>query len=109
MANQAWCKAYFCFNIYQATNGPDANPDNKNKTFIPGTTMTESDLAKWICTQNRRQSDLDPTQITALDHCLFPWVCRGEVRWAHNMEQLIEFREDHGHCNVPQSNEKLGK
>ena len=25
------------------------------------------------------------------------------------MDQQVEFREEHGHCNVPQSKEKLGK
>ena len=65
-------------------------------------------LAKWIRTQNRSYSKLTPQQIKALNNASFPWTVDSNYKREFNKRELVKFRNEHGHCNVPQRSGELG-
>ena len=47
-----------------------------------------------------------------LDEIGFSWRLVEREAWQRMLERLVEFKKDHGHCNVPQKggqNKRLGK
>lgn len=108
MADISWLKAFFAFNVFADENDHGTLPATTNTAVIPGTSVTERDLAQWIRKQNRDPQNLSRQQISALNHASFPWTVSRAGTREHNKGQLVEFREKHGHCNVPQKHGALG-
>jgi superfamily II DNA or RNA helicase len=74
-------------------------------------THTDTKLASWVWIQRIRreknygsQPKLTNDQITLLDKLGFRWDVRGE-KWAERIEQLKQFREQHGHCDLSEDEE----
>lgn len=66
-------------------------------------------LHTWMENQRRlyKRNKLTPTQVALLDNLSFPWTSR-QARWNRNISGIKKFKEEHGHCLIPQ-NTKLGK
>ena len=102
MADTSWLKAFFAFNVFMDENEYGTLPATTNTAVIPGTSLTERDLAQWIRKQNCYLPDLSRQQIGALNHASFPWTSSHAGTREHNKGQLVEFQEKHGHCDVLQ-------
>merc|ERR1719343_1279824 len=46
---------------------------------------------------------MDARRIEKLEEIGFRWVVQEQYPWEARFEQLREFKEEHGHCNVPPS------
>ena len=108
MADISWLKAFFAFNVFADENDHDTLPATTNTAVIPGTSVTERELAQWIRKQNRDPQNLSRQQISALNHASFPWTVSRAGTREHNKGQLVELRAKHGHCNVPQKHGAVG-
>ena len=80
-------------------------------TNVPTQYSENKRLATW-CIQQRthhrflrqgKQSSMTPMRIKKLDKIGFVWSTYGpSVSWETRYEQLKVYRNEHGHCNVPQ-------
>eukprot|EP00741_Cyanophora_paradoxa_P010962 tig00020553_g10597.t1 len=61
------------------------------------------ELAAWADRQRalRRRGALAPHLVRRLEQIDFGWS-RNEARWRENFARLAAFKEEHGHCSVPQ-------
>ena len=61
-------------------------------------------LGRWLATQRRDGvRRLGPDRVRRLETEGFKWkvACGEDIRWDARFEQLKDFKEQHGHCNVP--------
>jgi hypothetical protein len=78
--------------------------------FKNDTAKPTGDLLKWVNYQNscrKKSRDGKHTELTAdriemLDQVQFPWKLSHDERWNQRFRQLSVFKEQHGHCKVPQ-------
>lgn len=78
--------------------------------FKNDTAKPTGDLLKWVNYQNscrKKSRDGKHTKLTAdriemLDQVQFPWKLSHDERWNQRFRQLSVFKEQHGHCKVPQ-------
>ena len=68
-------------------------------------------LGIWVSTQ-RQNNDLSANQIDRLNELNFSWSIFSN-RWQESVDQLKEFKKQHGHCNIPtdyisKSGQRLG-
>jgi Helicase associated domain len=71
------------------------------------------ELANWVSTQRafRKRGELLEDRKQLLDEIEFTWD-RHELEWDKWYQELVVFKKDFGHCNVPQqwsSNPGLGR
>jgi len=72
-------------------------------------------LAAWVAKQRfdkKKNRPILATRAHRLDELGFTWAFSPPVSWEERFEQLVAYREQHGHCNVPQhwpENKQLGK
>lgn len=69
-------------------------------------------LGKWVANQrfhykmrnDGKTSNLTAERIEALDKIGFEWTVRtkDDRSWQERFDELVAFRKEHGHCNVPQ-------
>ncbi len=80
---------------------------------IPKEWPENSKLAAWVRTQQqlRRRGDLTEKRISHLSELGFVWGNSSEEYWEDMFKALVEFKNNNGHCNVPQRwpvNQRLG-
>ena len=69
-----------------------------------------NDLQRWMNYQNScrkknksgKRTDLTPKREELLDSLHFPWKLSNGEKWDQRFEELVKFKEDHGHLKVPQ-------
>ena len=74
------------------------------------------DLLKWVNYQNSCRkinksggtSDLTEDKKLMLDSVDFPWKLSHQERWDEKFTELSAFKQEHGHCMVPQTQKGLG-
>lgn len=93
---ETWMKWYRELENYAKEQGNPHVPRTHNNTK----------LASWVWIQRIRreknygsQPKLTNDQIALLDKLGFRWDVRGE-KWAERIEQLSQFRAQHGHCDL---------
>ena len=79
---------------------------------------TQGQLGTWVSTQraNYRKGKLSQDRITCLDGIDFDWPRpRGSSRidskvvpWETRFDELVQYKAEHGDCNVPRSQGQLG-
>ncbi|KAL9186670.1 hypothetical protein ACHAXT_005908 [Thalassiosira profunda] len=82
---------------------------------VPSTYKEDQSLAKWV--ENQRmlfhKGRLTEERKHALEEVGFDYGAKKTDRWDFHLEELKEYREQHGHCDVPQSYDvdgvRLGK
>lgn len=100
-------------------NGSDTTPRKDSDTIVDiegGLYYTEADLSAWIREQSqaRKQflegnpSPITANQIKVLDSLSFPWILDSSERWDKHFRELVEFKLQNGHCDVPNRMGKLG-
>lgn len=75
---------------------------------VPHTYPPNAQLARWVKRQRRqykirkdnRQSTMTPERLDLLNSVGFIWDSH-EVNWREKLHNLIQFRANIGHCNVP--------
>lgn len=80
----------------------------------------KSALGRWVASLRTQKSnlrkgyhslDLNAERLAVLDSVGFVWDLQqfdSDARWKRQFEELLAFKNEHGHCNVPQST-PLGK
>ena len=71
-------------------------------------------LGEWVKNTRAyfRDGALSETRIAMLNELGFVWKSRTLVDWKTRFAELVEFKDQHGHCNVPmrdKDNKQLGK
>ncbi len=74
--------------------------DKNNHTNISARYKKNKSLGTWVVRQRVIKNSLSKEQIEALDSINFVWNPR-ETSWDKNYKKLKEFKDDHGHTNVP--------
>ena len=71
--------------------------------------QSEGKLGMWVKDQRQayNKGKLSKKRIDALEEIGFEWDAH-EAAWRLQFEELKRFQEENGHCNVPQSEGKLG-
>jgi hypothetical protein len=84
-------------------------------TNVPQRVHKYADLATWVRNQRAAKAHNRPImaeRTKRLDEIGFAWRLVEQEAWQRMLERLIEFKDTHGHCNVPQksgSDKRLGK
>jgi hypothetical protein len=81
---------------------------------VPKQCKAYPQLADWVLYQRRhfRRNSLPDVCIKRLNKIGFTWKFDKEDDWMERYNELVEFKQIHGHCNVPQTyqaNIQLGK
>lgn len=60
-------------------------------------------LARWVLAQRQRRKneDLGREQIAVLDQLNFKWEVHPRGTWEQTFQELVQYKEEHGHCDVP--------
>jgi superfamily II DNA or RNA helicase len=100
-----WEEMYERLRSYHSAHG---NAD------VPNRWKEDLKLASWVMNQRERRKKgiISDEQIQRLDALGFTWQHRERGAWEDRYQELIEFKEKHGHCNVPfeyKEVSKLGK
>lgn len=97
-----WEEMYNRLQSYHSKHG-DADVPNRWKEDLK--------LAAWVSAQReRRKKGMMPDeQIQRLDALGFTWQHRERGAWEDRYQELIEFKEKYGHCNVPVGYKKAPK
>ena len=67
-------------------------------------TFEDKKLAKWVARQRKIVDSISQTRKEKLDSIGFKWRLRPErLSWDARYEQLLEFKDKNGHCNVSTS------
>ena len=78
---------------------------------VPTTYRGNLSLGTWVGAQRQAKDRLAPDRIKLLESVGFTWDLYSDV-WFENLNSLKSFKEQHGHCNVPQvyaPDPKLGR
>jgi hypothetical protein len=84
-------------------------------TNVPQRTPKYTELATWVRNQRAAKTHNRPImaeRAKLLDEIGFTWRLVEQEAWQRMLERLIEFKQVHGHCNVPQKggvDKRLGK
>ena len=84
-------------------------------TLVPQGQPQFKELSTWVRNQRRAMVQNQPIMVERakrLDEIGFVWRIVEKDAWELMLESLIEFKQAHGHCNVPQKSgesKKLGK
>lgn len=74
--------------------------EKNNHTNISARYKKNKSLGTWVVRQRVIKNSLSEDQIEALDSINFVWNPR-ESSWDKNFNKLKEFKNNHGHTNVP--------
>ncbi|MCX5871278.1 MAG: Helicase associated domain protein [Deltaproteobacteria bacterium] len=88
-----WGEMFECLKNYHFEHG---NADVPNKWKADGK------LAAWVSHQRARRKNglIVDEQIERLDELGFTWQHRERGTWEDRYQELLEFKENYGHCNV---------
>lgn len=84
-------------------------------TNVPQGVPKYTELATWVRNQRAAKTHNRPImaeRAKRLDELGFTWRLVEQEAWQRMLERLIEFKDTHGHCNVPQKGDgdkRLGK
>ena len=97
-----WFKIYDRLKQYHATKG-DAD--------VPSSWKEDPKLAKWLQAQRqrRKKGQLTDEEVRLLDALGVTWKSRDVGTWEDRYQDLLEFKEKHGHCNVPVAYKETAK
>jgi hypothetical protein len=78
--------------------------------YVPHNYPENTKLGKWVEKQRQdyrlylegKKSPMTPFRVQKLEHLSFEWDCFGAA-WGNRLSELADYREIHGHCNVPQN------
>ena len=61
-------------------------------------------LGNWVMHQRElyKNGKLSQDRIKLLNEIEFEWVLQKQVSWNESYGQLVQFNNEHGHCDVPQ-------
>lgn len=102
MNDHKWDEMYERLKNYQTQHG---NAD------VPHGWKEDLQLAAWISNQRdrRKKGLITDEQARRLDKLGFTWQHRERGRWEDRYQDLLEFKEKHGHCNVPVTYKETAK
>ena len=71
--------------------------------------QSQGPLGKWVVNQRqaRKQGKVSDDRVRNLDDLGFSWGST-QPKWQDRYNELREYKAEHGHCNVPQSQGPLG-
>lgn len=92
-----WNKMYRRLVVYKESNGDCFFPRGTSEHH-PDPEMRE--LGSWVKRQRRVASHLKWTRKIALDRVNFIWNAN-EATWSSRYQELLAFKEEHGHSHVP--------
>ena len=105
----------FCGNTIDAVEGRwkemlerlRAYKSEHGDCLVPQRWKEDRCLAEWVTNQRMAYSreQLAPDRISQLDEIGFDWDPLS-TRWEEMFRQLVDFKNEHGHANVPQGSEK---
>ncbi len=99
-----WQEMYERLKQYRAKHG-DAD--------VPQRWKEDMKLVRWVVAQRQRRKgqELSPEQIALLDQLNFTWEIHPRGTWEQTLQELVDYKEEHGHCDVPSgdSNGKLAR
>ena len=106
-----WENMYEKLREYKKTHGD---------TLVPRKWEKNKKLGEWVTDQRRqhkykisnKSSLLTDERERKLNEVGFIWSLRNRTDWNHRFEELIKFKQEYGHCIVPQlftQNKGLGK
>jgi superfamily II DNA or RNA helicase len=89
-----WQEMYELLKTYHAEHG-DAD--------VPFRSKENRKLAAWVSHQRQRKKTggLENKEICLLEALGFTWQHRERGSWGDRYQELIEFKAEHKHCNVP--------
>ena len=78
--------------------------------LVPQRFKENRKLAEWVSEQRMayNRERLAPDRVRRLDEVCFEWDPVG-TRWEEMFQQLVEFKKEHGHTNVPQRSGKYAE
>jgi hypothetical protein len=97
----AWEQHFIMLREYKEKHG-DCN--------VPKRCQEDADLGRWVNAQRtqRRLGKVSEKHIQQLTQLGFEWEPVGSS-WEKRFKELLEYRRQHGDCNVPTRNRSLGK
>ena len=75
--------------------------DTHGHCNVPTDWADDQQLATWVNTVRARRDKLSIERRDQLDNLRFVWDAR-DFLWEAMFVELREFKDKHGHCNVPQ-------
>ena len=87
--------------------------DEHKHCNVPRGYKDNPQLAIWVYNQrqaykNQGTCKFTEERIKLLNGIGFEWECRKVVGWNERFEQLVQFKEEHEHCNVHRKHPQLG-
>jgi superfamily II DNA or RNA helicase len=89
--------------------------DERGHTNVPQGNPELKELSTWVRNQRKAKSQNQPIMVERakrLDEIGFVWRMVKRDAWEKDFEDLVAFKREHGHCNVPQKDahfKRLGK
>ena len=99
---ETWEEMFRLLTVYKEHHGGDCD--------VPkGYEVEGVKLGFWVMTQRKdyKKGEMDPERVRRLEDLGFKWDCF-EEDWDERYWLLAEFKEVHGHCNVPREYEVEG-
>ncbi|EAY23914.1 helicase associated domain-containing protein [Microscilla marina] len=106
--DERWYVRYLELKAYKKTHGDCKVP----KAWAPNPA-----LARWVSGQRRKRQQMSDWRKNLLDQIKFTWRINPPLKippksWEQHYQELVAFKNDHGHANVPHSwpaNPRLAK
>lgn len=91
-----WYEMYLRLQAYQAQRG---------SADVPNQWPEDPKLAAWVSNQRQKykKNELMPQQIELLEALGFSWSLRERGTWEDRLSELVAFKSQHGHFDVPTS------
>ena len=89
-----WHETYLRLHAYWAQHG---------SADVPNQWPEDPKLAAWVSSQRQKykKDELTPQQIELLEALDFSWSLRERGTWEDRLAELVEFKSQHGHFDVP--------
>jgi hypothetical protein len=89
-----WYEMYLRLQAYQAQHG---------SADVPNQWPEDPKLAAWVSNQRQKhkKDELTPQQIELLEALGFSWSLRERGTWEDRLAELVAFKSQHGHFDVP--------
>ena len=102
MNDHRWDEMYDRLKNYHGQHG---------KADVPYGWKDDLQLAAWISNQRERRKKclITDEQARRLDELGFTWQHRERGSWEDRYQDLLKFKEKHGHCNVPVTYKETAK
>ncbi|MCZ6840535.1 MAG: helicase associated domain-containing protein [Alphaproteobacteria bacterium] len=67
---------------------------------VPARWVENPELSTWVTAQRSRRGKLSPDRVERLEALGFEWD-PSSASWEKRFSELVRFKEEHGHCDVP--------